>query len=761
MGGADESEAAIDGEGLAGQLRASLETMPDGFILLDADWRFTYINAQAELLLQRQRQQLLGKCMWDEFPEGVDTIAHQEYAKVKRSGGSTTFELDYPPLNARLEVRAFASQGGLAIYFRDITDRHSTQETMRLLQSAISRLKDVVIITAAGPTEEGPPIVFVNEAFTTMTGYTPVEVLGKPLSVLHGPKTDPDELARARALLAAGRTARTEIINYAKGGREFWVEGELFPLTADDGQTTHFVVVARDVTERKRADLLLKESTERFRIVAQATADVVWDWNLVDDTMWWSDGMATLFGYGPENRAPTSESWTVALHPDDRERVVAGIHAVIEGRGEKWADEYRFIRADGSCAHVIDRGSVIRDGEGRAVRMVGSMIDVTAQRELEAQLRQSQRLEAVGQLTGGVAHDFNNLLTVILSNAELLETRLAGDEHLHMLAEMTRLAAERGAELTNRLLSFSRRQALYPKPVDVRALARGMDQLLRRALGEQVEIRMIADEGVWDAQIDALQLESAILNLCINARDAMPGGGLLTIEVANVEDGAGPAPGDFVIVSVTDTGTGMDEATRARVFEPFFTTKEVGKGSGLGLSMVYGFVTQSKGRIVIDSALGAGTSVKLYLPRAREARREEAGSVTGAAATGRERILLVEDDDLLRAQVGGELQNLGYRVVSARSGAEALQMLREGESFDLLFTDVVMAGMSGSQLAALAHTIAPGMPVLYTSGHPETMMNDEGYLAPGVTLLRKPYRRRELAAKLREVLGDVAREKAG
>ncbi len=761
MSGAEKSEAAIDGAGLASQLSASLETMPDGFILLDAGWRFTYINAQAELILQRPRQRLLGRSMWDEFPEGVDTIAYQEYSKVKRDGGSATFELDYPPLNARLEVRAFASQGGLAIYFRDITERHSTQETMRLLQSTISRLKDVVIITEAGPIDDGPPIVFVNEAFTTMTGYTPVEVLGKPMRVLHGPKTDADELTRVRALLGAGRTARTEIINYAKDGREFWVEGELFPLMSDGGQATHIVVVARDVTQRKRADLLLKESTERFRIVAQATADIVWDWNLIDDTMWWSDGMATLFGYGPENRAPTSESWTVALHPDDRERVVAGIHAVIEGAGEKWADEYRFLRADGSCAHVIDRGSVIRDGEGRAVRMVGSMVDVTAQRELEAQLRQSQRLEAVGQLTGGVAHDFNNLLTVILSNAELLETRLAGDEHLHMLAEMTRLAAERGAELTNRLLSFSRRQALDPKPVDVSALARGMDQLLRRALGEQVEIRMIAGEGAWDAQIDALQLESAILNLCINARDAMPGGGLLTIEVTNVEDGAAPVPGDFVMVSVTDTGTGMDEATRARVFEPFFTTKEVGKGSGLGLSMVYGFVTQSKGRIVIDSALGAGTSVKLYLPRASEARREEAGGASGAAATGRERILLVEDDDLLRAQVGGELQNLGYRVVSARSGAEALQMLREGETFDLLFTDVVMAGMSGSQLAALAHTIAPGMPVLYTSGHPETMMNDEGYLAPGVTLLRKPYRRRELAAKLREVLGDASREKAG
>jgi len=760
MSGSDESRAAIDGDGFAAQLYASLESMPDGFILLDAEWRFTYINAQAELLLQRPRYQLLGRSMWAEFPEGVDTIAHREYLKVKQGGGSTTFELDYPPLGARLEVRAFSSQGGLAIYFRDITERHATQETMRLLQSAISRLKDVVIITEAGPIADGPPIVFVNDAFTSMTGYTPVEVLGKTLRVLHGPKTDPDELIRARGQLAAGRSARTEIINYTKDGREIWVEGELFPLVADDGRTTHIVVVARDVTQRKRAEFMLKESTERFRIVAQATADVVWDWNLVDDTMWWSDGMETMFGYGPEGRAPTSESWTAPIHPEDRERVVGGIHAVIEGSGETWADEYRFLRADGSCAHVIDRGSVIRDSEGRAVRMVGSMVDVTAQRELEAQLRQSQRLEAVGQLTGGVAHDFNNLLTVILSNAELLESRLAGDEHLHMLAEMTRLAAERGAELTNRLLSFSRRQALDPKPVDVSALARGMDQLLRRALGEQVDIRMVAGDGVWDAQIDALQLESAILNLCINARDAMPGGGVLTIEVANATLSEEVA-GDFVMVAVTDTGVGMDEATRARVFEPFFTTKEVGKGSGLGLSMVYGFVTQSKGRITIESEPGRGASVKLYLPRAREARREEAVASAQPAATGRERILLVEDDDLLRVQVGGELRNLGYRVVSARSGAEALQMLREGERFDLLFTDVVMAGMSGAQLAAEAQKVAPKMPVLYTSGHPETMMNDEGYLAPGVTLLRKPYRRRELAAKLREVLGDVAQDKAG
>ncbi|MBX3430247.1 MAG: PAS domain S-box protein [Hyphomonadaceae bacterium] len=625
MSGADKSPAAIGGDGLASQLYASLESMPDAFILLDAEWRFAYLNSHAERVLMRSREALLGRSMLEAFPNGVGSIAHQELARIKAQGGSTTFERDFPRLKVRLEVRAFASQGGLAIYLRDISERHATNQTLRLLQSAISRLKDVVIITEAGPIAEGPPIVFVNEAFTEMTGYTAVEALGKTLRFLHGPKTDPDELMRSRDRLARGLSAHTEIINYTKDGREIWVEGELFPLISDEGVTTHIVVVARNVTQR---------------------------------------------------------------------------------------------------------------------------------RELEAQLRQSQRLEAVGQLTGGVAHDFNNLLTVILSNAELLETRLAGNDQLHMLAEMTRLAAERGAELTSRLLAFSRRQALDPKSIDVAALVRNMDQLLRRALGGQIEIQINAETGAWNALIDSLQLESALLNLCINARDAMPGGGVLSIGVQNavLRSEADARGGEYVMLSVADTGAGMDEATRARAFEPFFTTKEVGKGSGLGLSMVYGFVTQSKGRIAIDSEVGKGTLVKLYLPRSHEARREQESEVAAAAATGRERVLLVEDDDLLRAQVGGELQNLGYRVVSAQSGIEALQMLNEGERFDLLFTDVVMAGMSGSQLASLAHAIAPEMPVLYTSGHPETMMDREGYLSPGVMLLRKPYKRRELAAKLREAL---------
>lgn len=750
-----EPERAPADDALAKHLRASLEGMPDGFVLLDRDWRFLYVNEQAERQLQRPREALLGKNMWEEFPEGVGTVADIEYRRVLREGGSTTFELDYPPLNARLEVRAFRTEsGGLALYVRDITRAHATQERALLLQAAVAQLDDIVLITeAATPESPTPGIVFVNAAFERVTGYSAAEAQGRSPEFMRGPLTDVSVVEGMRDELRAGRAARGEMIYYAKDGRPIWIDMQLVPFRAPSGQATHVVIVSRDISERKRSEQALRESNERFRIIAQATADVVWDWNLVDDTIWWGDGMRTRFGYAYDNTPQIGESWVQHIHPDDAERVVGGIHAVIDGAGDVWTEEYRFLRADGSAAQVTDRGFVIRDDKGRAVRMVGSMLDVTEQRELEAQLRQSQRLEAVGQLTGGVAHDFNNLLTVILSNAELLETRLVGQEHLHMLAEMTRVAAERGAELTSRLLAFSRRQALEPKPTDVAALVRGMEGLLRRAIGEQIEVRIAPAAGLWHALIDKLQLETAILNLCINARDAMADGGVLQIEMSNVADD--PEVGDCVLVSVGDTGAGMDEATRARVFEPFFTTKDVGKGSGLGLSMVYGFVTQSKGRIDIETALGEGTKVRLYLPRAHAAAAREDVAPVAEALSGDERILLVEDDDLVRVQVSSELTELGYRVVTARNAMEAIAVLRAGEPFDLLFTDVVMpGGVNGRQLADAARELMPGLPVLYTTGNPDIVMSEDGGLALGTHLLRKPYRRRELATKLREALAS-------
>jgi len=729
--------------------------MPDAFILTDGDYNFLYLNKPAEALMSRTREDLLGKNLLVEYPTILGTLAEREYARVLREGGTATFQLSFSEGALRLEVRAFASHGGLAIFVRDISDDYATQQRMRLLQAAVARLEDSVVITEAATPD--PRILFVNAAFERLTGYTAEESLGRPPDFLRGPATDKVKLQSMREGLSRGEVVRGELVYRTKTGDDLWVDMQMAPFRAATGEATHVVVVARDIGERKRAEQALHEAVERFRIVSKVTADVVWDWNLIDDTIWWSDGMRTLFGYH-EQTTPMN-LWADNIHPDDAARVIGSIEAVIDGTEEKWSAEYRFKHADGSYAEVTDRGFVIRDAAGKALRMVGSMVDVTEQRQLEAQLRQSQRLEAIGQLTGGVAHDFNNLLTVILSNAELLEARLAGNDQLRMLAEMTRIAAERGADLTSRLLAFARRQTLDTKPADIAHLLKGMEPLLNRALGAHVEARIEAEPGLWRALIDPLQLESALLNLCINARDAMPDGGVLTIRATNVVlDAEGESEsGDYVAIAVADTGEGMDEATRARAFEPFFTTKEVGKGSGLGLSMVYGFVTQSKGRISIDTELGKGTTITLSLPRAREPAHTSVTSDKERVLEGDERILVVEDDDLVRAQVCTELATLGYRVVSVRNAAEALETLRADTAFDLLFTDIVMpGGVNGRQLADAAQELAPQLPVLFTSGYPDIALAADGRIAPGVHLLRKPYRRRELAAKVRDALGSCA-----
>jgi len=386
--------------------------------------------------------------------------------------------------------------------------------------------------------------------------------------------------------------------------------------------------------------------------------------------------------------------------------------------------------------------------------------DISLRRKLEQQLRESQRLEAVGHLTGGMAHDFNNLLTVIVGNAETLTQELR-DQRLQSLAEMITSAALRGAELTQRLLAFARRQALEPVAVDVNQLVSNFDGLLRRTLGAPIDIQWVRAPGLWPAMVDPAQLESALLNLAINARDAMPDGGRLTIETANtrIDDDyarqhAELNPGQYVLVAVSDTGTGIEADDLPQVFDPFFTTKETGKGTGLGLSMVFGFIKQSGGQINIYSEVGEGTTVRMYLPRATGQSELLPPAIQSSASEGgSETILLVEDDDLVRHYASEQLREAGYDVLCAENGPAALVILQSREDIQLLFTDVVMpGGMSGSELAERALLLQPDLKVLYTSGYTENAIVHHGRLDPGLQLLGKPYRRRDLLEKVRKVL---------
>ncbi len=412
---------------------------------------------------------------------------------------------------------------------------------------------------------------------------------------------------------------------------------------------------------------------------------------------------------------------------------------------------------DGKTRHSLNAKFPLRDDGGRIVGVCSITNDITDMKDMQARLFEAQKMEAVGRLTGGVAHDFNNLLAAIIGNAELLEEEPDRDEgSLQAILK----AATRGAELTHRLLAFSRRQFLRPKPIDIAALVGGLSDLLVRTLGETIEITTVGGPGLWAASADPGQVENAILNLAINARDAMPRGGKLTIECLNtqldetyVSQNPEAIAGDYVMLAVSDTGTGMSEEVRAHAFEPFFTTKEVGEGSGLGLSMVYGFAKQSGGHVEILSEDGAGTTVRLYLPRAAEAPMTEAEGAEEAPVGCGETVLVIEDEPEVRTLAAKMLRSLEYNVIDVAEAADARMVLANGERVDVMLTDVVLSGgVSGPEFAAEARARNPGLKAIFMSGYPAETATRHGCLDSGEVLLNKPFLRSRLAKVLRETL---------
>ena len=465
-----------------------------------------------------------------------------------------------------------------------------------------------------------------------------------------------------------------------------------------------------------------------------------------------------MTGYTPDQMS--GEMWADRLHPDDRAKVIAALEA--RSRLGRLSIEYRWQCADGNYKHVLDQAVLLRDSEGRPVEFAGTITDVSEQRSLENQLIQAQKMDAIGKLTGGIAHDFNNLLAAVIGGLSLLDKRADLADEQRRILGMTKRAAEQGSELVRRLLAFARRQKLEPKPVDLAALQDAVWDLLTHTLGGLVDIEWTTSEQAWKAFADQAQLELALVNLIINARDAMPAGGTVSVAVENHElqanNWAELPPGDYVVLSVTDTGTGISPADLEKVMEPFFTTKEMGKGSGLGLSMVYGFANQSDGAFRLTSEVGHGTTAELWLPRApdhvpaspKKRKKEEPRPLIGPL-----RILLVDDHAEVRSTTAALLADLGHSVSEAANGPEALQTLKDGDcDFDLMISDYAMPHQSGTEFLREAHQYCPGVPALIITGYAEAdAISDR---PEGIEVLLKPFTPAKLETALYRLCGAAS-----
>jgi PAS domain S-box-containing protein len=625
--------------------------------------------------------------------------------------------------------------------------RHSERE--RLFTAVVESSNDAIIAKKLDGT-----ITAWNPAAERLFGYSAAEAIGRHIDLIV-PSERLDELNDILTRVSQGETvAHHETLRVTKHGRLLSISLSVSPLRSISGEIIGASKIARDITESKRTQAALTQEIEERQRIFETSQDLI----LVTDTkgtfVQVSPSSMTILGLRPENMI--GHSAMEFIHPDDLESTRQEMRSARHGHLMR-NFETRYVHKEGHAVNLSWMGTWSEPV--RRHFFVGR--DLTEKQAAEAQFRQAQKMDAVGQLTGGVAHDFNNILTVITGTIGILEDALAHDPQLSAIAKMIDDAAERGASLTKHLLAFARRQPLQPREVDVNTLVLETIKLLRPTLGEQIQINPLLAENASPALVDPNQLTTAILNLAINARDAMPSGGKLVVETSNVsldEDYAAMnrdvVVGNYVMIAVSDTGTGIPAANLERVFDPFFTTKEVGKGTGLGLSMVFGFVKQSNGHIKIYSEEGHGTTVKTYLPRATGLSDTPLESLTTASiAVGNETVLVVEDDALVRRYVITQIESLGYKTLEASRASEALKIIDGPNHVDLLFTDVIMPGsMNGRQLVNEALVRRPGLKTLFTSGYTENAIVHHGRLDTGVLLLAKPYRKADLARMIRLAL---------
>jgi PAS domain S-box-containing protein len=739
--------------------RQIFETSLDLILVTDRTGLILHASPSAKDILGHAPDQMIGRNAIEFIHPGDLHTTRNEMRMARDGRAMRNFECRYLHRDGRVVMLNWTGIWSDPVqkhFFsgRDMTEQKLAEEKFRLAVDASP--SGILMIDADGK------IVLANAETERMFGYERGELLGRSVDTLV-PASLRERHAAHRGAFHARPDARRmnegrELNGLRQDGSEFPVEIGLNPIQTPSGMLVLGTIV--DITESRKAQEELRDSERMARGIIDTALDAFVQMDETGAVVEWNPQAETIFGW-PRAEVIGKRLAEFVVPERYRDKHVEGLARFLD-TGESAVLGRRFeieaMRRDGKEIKIELSVTALHRRGGHLFNAF--VRDLTDKIAAEDHLRQAQKMETIGQLTGGIAHDFNNILTVITGTIEILEEGVAQDASLAAIARMIDEAALRGAELTQRLLAFARRQPLQPRTTDINTLIVDAAKLLRPTLGEHVEIESAFEDDAWPALVDPSQLTSALINLAVNARDAMPNGGKLVLETGNVQlDDAYAgmhdevAPGPYVMIAVSDTGHGIPAAIRDKVFEPFFTTKGVGKGTGLGLSMVYGFVKQSGGHIKIYSEEGQGTTIKIYLPRAGEQAGEAAAAAPMALEGGTETILVVEDDPLVRNYVATQLSGLGYTTLTAANAAEALEYIDGVKSFDLLFTDVIMPGsLNGRQLADEAMRRRPGLQVLYTSGYTENAIVHHGRLDPGVLLLAKPYRKSDLARMVRIAL---------
>ncbi len=759
--------ALSDGET---RFRDFAEAASDRFWETDAEHRLIWHSG-----LEGQSRDYLGKTRWGNL--GIDADQDPHWRKLKQDMDAhrafREFRYARPKADGRVRHRivsgkpVFDEAGAFVGYrgiYSDITSQVTAQERAQLSRDRFLR-----------------SIESLSEGFALYDADDRLIVCNARFRELYAPVTN--NLARWSSFEDLLRECIAhKLIPEATGREEQWIvermaqhrrppqllevelNGRWMQIRERADKEGGTLILALDIHEQKIAELRRQSFARRLRMMIDNMPSGCLLLDNERRILDWNPAAEGIFGYSKAD-ALGVDPFDLIVAPEQRDLIEASVARVYSG--EEIATHVSVnLTKDGRSISCEWTNARLTDDDGRCVGLLSMVRDVSEKRAAEEKIRQATRMEAIGQLTGGIAHDFNNILQVIIGNSEILVESLADQPRLQRWASMTKDAADRGAELTLRLLAYSRRQILEPVSVDLNKIITELQPLVARAIGESITVTSSLADGIWRATLDRGQIDQALLNIVLNARDAMPNGGTLHIATNNAHlslaETAGEAkPGDFVCITVSDTGSGMTPDVIKRAFEPFFSTKGVGLGNGLGLSMVHGFVNQSGGLVRLESEVGKGTIVRIYFPRiAAKAVNKPSEEPTGLD-TSRKTILVVEDNDMVRTYVTAQLESLGYNVIEAENGPAGLVKLDSADHIDLLFTDVIMpGGMNGRELAERAVERRPGLKVLFTSGYDESAITTDGRLADGMFLLKKPYQRNDMESKIVEVLNADAKTAA-